>query len=290
MIRNYLLTTGDTVRSNNLLVHPNGKLYGERSRIGCYTWSPLADRIILFDTFGSVRFIFHRKGEHWEYRGLPEVNPSGGLSRHGVLQVAGRGPVKMRTPKADYLLSPQHLPGGKRQFEIVIAKYKEDISWSDCYLANATIYSKDPRDASRFRVLPNLGREGGTYLLHIAENYDRLADWTLFLQGDPFPHPLLPFQQYASTDLPFVAAHRIRQSMDWTVPWSAPAQRIDRAVMMDFLRLLESDPAITEFTWTQGAQFAVAREQIRKRPLSYYQRLFEITPAAHHPSCRPILR
>ena len=35
------------------------------------------------------------------------------------------------------------------------------------------------------------GREAGTWLHHIVTNYDRLADRTVFLQGDPFDH-LLP--------------------------------------------------------------------------------------------------
>jgi hypothetical protein len=36
--------------------------------------------------------------------------------------------------------------------------------------------------------LPNVGREADTYLTHIVRNWDRLADTTIFCQGDPFPH------------------------------------------------------------------------------------------------------
>jgi hypothetical protein len=35
---------------------------------------------------------------------------------------------------------------------------------------------------------PNVGREAETYLRHIADNYDTLADWTLFIQDDTATH------------------------------------------------------------------------------------------------------
>ena len=46
------------------------------------------------------------------------------------------------------------------------------------------------------------------------------------------------------------------------------------------LRWIESDADATSFRWTQGAQFAVDREQIRRRPLSYYQTLFQLSQQA----------
>jgi hypothetical protein len=36
--------------------------------------------------------------------------------------------------------------------------------------------------------LPNLGREGGTYLYHIIKNYDNLSDYTIFTQANPVDH------------------------------------------------------------------------------------------------------
>jgi len=36
--------------------------------------------------------------------------------------------------------------------------------------------------------VPNEGREGGTYLTYICDNYDRLSDITIFTQADPFQH------------------------------------------------------------------------------------------------------
>jgi tetratricopeptide (TPR) repeat protein/nucleotide-binding universal stress UspA family protein len=78
--------------------------------------------------------------------------------------------------------------------ELVVARYDEDVSWVAAY-ANTTVYNKgammEKAAAARVIALPNRGREAGTWLHHIVANYDRLADRTVFLQGDPFDH-LLP--------------------------------------------------------------------------------------------------
>jgi hypothetical protein len=65
--------------------------------------------------------------------------------------------------------------------EIVVAKYKENTDWT-ALMTDVTIYDKGTDQ------LPNVGREAQTYVHHIIQNYDDLADVTVFLQGDPFAH------------------------------------------------------------------------------------------------------
>ena len=86
--------------------------------------------------------------------------------------------------------------------ELVVARYNEDPSWAIAGAQtdgwNVTIYNKgaawrrENRSSGggsvRWRALPNLGREAHTLLSHIEANYDALADWTVFMQGDPFDH------------------------------------------------------------------------------------------------------
>lgn len=79
--------------------------------------------------------------------------------------------------------------------ELVVSRYAEDLSWlkqSAFRKCEITVYDKNDRgDAShgnppaRARVvrLPNVGREGHTYLHHIVHNYTRLADVTVFVMG-----------------------------------------------------------------------------------------------------------
>ena len=76
----------------------------------------------------------------------------------------------------------------KSNIEIVISRYNEDIQWTEKYKQFVTIYNKgnDPIDDAISLI--NVGREAHTYLHHIVHNYDNLADYTCFLQGDPIPH------------------------------------------------------------------------------------------------------
>jgi len=67
-------------------------------------------------------------------------------------------------------------------FTIVVAKYKEDTSWSDG-MDNCKIYNKGP-DGD----IPNVGREGETFLRYIIDHYENLPDYIVILQGDPFGH------------------------------------------------------------------------------------------------------
>ncbi|WP_419779915.1 DUF3431 domain-containing protein [Maridesulfovibrio sp.] len=76
--------------------------------------------------------------------------------------------------------------------EIVVARYKEDISWLDECGWPAVIYDKGgdlvAAGDDRAVPLPNVGREAHTYFTHIIERYPDFPDYTIFLQGDPFFH------------------------------------------------------------------------------------------------------
>jgi hypothetical protein len=89
--------------------------------------------------------------------------------------------------------------------EIVISMYKEPIedvreliirlkAVSQTPEASVVIYNKDPgvevetlqshTGADKVIKLPNVGREGETYLFHIRDQWDHLAKHTVFLQAD----------------------------------------------------------------------------------------------------------
>lgn len=92
------------------------------------------------------------------------------------------------------------------EFDIVLSYYAEDVrhvSRFIRYLRNVStiqrlnprvivynknanvsiVYLKDALLADIVRALPNQGREGATYLTHIIENYDTIANHTLFSQA-----------------------------------------------------------------------------------------------------------
>jgi len=87
-------------------------------------------------------------------------------------------------------------------FEIIVAKYREDISWLKQrtvtynnlrYIDRCHIYDKGgdtipDNDTWRWEKIENVGRESHTYLKHIIDNYDSLADVTVFTQGNIEEH------------------------------------------------------------------------------------------------------
>ena len=77
--------------------------------------------------------------------------------------------------------------------EIVIARYNENLDWLKKIKKSKdlkiTVYNKGPDDINvPFIKLPNIGRESHTFLYHIINNYDNLADQTIFCQGDSIFH------------------------------------------------------------------------------------------------------
>ena len=77
---------------------------------------------------------------------------------------------------------------GTKPFEVVMARYNEDIDWIHDIVPSNTpilVYNKgnDLPLTNKYRVkkLPNVGRCDHTFLHHIVTNYNSLADVTIFL-------------------------------------------------------------------------------------------------------------
>ena len=70
----------------------------------------------------------------------------------------------------------------------VIARYNEDISWSEDFSEYRIIYNKGLPNlnihSKNICKLKNIGKEGDTYLKFIISNYNNLPENNLFLQGN----------------------------------------------------------------------------------------------------------
>ncbi|MCJ1421025.1 hypothetical protein MMC32_007387 [Xylographa parallela] len=181
--------------------------------------------------------------------------------------------------------------------EIVIAHYNEDLSWLGEDAKTSTIYSKGGEKAAPplpHIALPNIGREGHTFLYHIIERYDSLADVTLFLQGhidDHFSITLDEVKERARKTQPRQVTtfpYRDLETFDhwdgipwdeypswrkWsTMPSSAKAVRTPAEYWQLFFP--EKDiPASIGFQ--PGALFAVRKEEIRQHPRSFYELIMQ---------------
>jgi hypothetical protein len=76
--------------------------------------------------------------------------------------------------------------------EIIVARYNEDLNWMQEYPFNLfqyTVYNKginenfNKTNVKKIVNLHNVGRCDHTYLYHIIENYDNLANITVFFPG-----------------------------------------------------------------------------------------------------------
>ena len=95
----------------------------------------------------------------------------------------------LQTPRLHFVqpafsLSSNLQGKNKTNFEMVISRYDEDISWSDNYIDYRTVYNKGEENPNyNYIKLDNKGHLADTILRHIITNYDNLANVTFFTHG-----------------------------------------------------------------------------------------------------------
>jgi hypothetical protein len=79
------------------------------------------------------------------------------------------------------------------KLQVVIARYNENLDWTDKFKSIALIYNKG-NDFIPYECiyLENTGREGDTYLKHIILNYPNFPEYTLFTQAKIEDHVRSP--------------------------------------------------------------------------------------------------
>lgn len=139
---------------------------------------------------------------------------------------------------------------------LVIARYKEKVVWADPFLR--VVITKD-------RDMENFGREASSYLAFILQEYDRLDGEYVFCQGNPFDHAPNFLKEI------LVKNYYGRELMcSETGEPHHPDLRIHE--VCERLGL----PLLNEYKFKAGAQFKVSAEEIRKRPIEWYEKAMEI--------------
>lgn len=158
-------------------------------------------------------------------------------------------------------------------YSIVVAKYREDISWTK-ELDNVVIYDKS------VPPLKNVGREAETFLRYIVEHYDALPEYVVFLQGNPYDT--------------MWSGSNIKDGLtptDKATPFSAPwitepvILRPETRHLPEYYSLLfDREYTLSTITFTVGAQMIVPRHCITHRPLDFYRKLHTMIQRAGNPS------
>jgi hypothetical protein len=179
--------------------------------------------------------------------------------------------------------------------ELVVARYQEDLAWVRNIPPSIRVklYNKGLSLAGTFPdeiLLPNIGREAHTYLWHIIENYDSLADLTVFTQGKPFDHaPDLHKLLKAAANgelivndfkwLGFLVDTDDQRGRRLFVPWSKNLLR-EELPLDEFYAALFGKKAPEWFRFYGGAQFMVNGEWVRQRPREFYKRALQLVVAS----------
>jgi len=190
----------------------------------------------------------------------------------------------------------------KKKFQIVVARYNENLDWLLPFKDISIIYNKGNNDITlnRFNsiTLPNFGRESHTYLYHIITNYDSLADKTIFFQGKINDHRILSMEEYFNND-EFTAKidkldinifkRKITHENKWKVEYDTGNMRRSIYTPFEWLKNIVSldfnENENIKIVW--GANFAVNKNIILQKPKSFYEDLirlldFHVNPEEGH--------
>lgn len=169
--------------------------------------------------------------------------------------------------------------------EVVIASYREPLLWVKDIPKSwkVTIYNTDdsnrtfPDGITPIKV-PNLGREAGQWVYHLANRYDTIAGLTVFLQGDK-AHEVSAIDDLLFADtLPSDNFRYVGGAPD--TPVGPPPFLFDHTKLL-FKACYGNSPVPPSAPFRVGAQFYVRRSVVHNHPREFYQRLLE---AVHNPN------
>jgi hypothetical protein len=162
---------------------------------------------------------------------------------------------------------------------IVVARYNEDLEWTKNF-SNVIVYNKGNPLSDDFneKYLNNVGREGHTYYKHIYDNYDNLADYTIFLQGNPFDHSpniISNLNKYVnntnlSIDFEFLSESILNSNLKGCPHHSG------LPLIETYEKLFGERNENMKFIFGAGAQFIVSKKKILQRPKEFYLKIVEM--------------
>ncbi len=184
----------------------------------------------------------------------------------------------------------------KEKYQIVIARYNEDIRWLLPFKDITIIYNKGNHDIilNKFQTiyLENVGRESHTYLYHIINNYDNLADKTLFFQGTIHDHKMLEIEDYLKDDdfiakFDMIEIDKLKKNIDhfgkYRNDYNNGNMLKCNMTPFDFLTKIFGvvvEENISKVVW--GANFSISKKLIQSRPISFYKNILRFID--YHPN------
>lgn len=171
---------------------------------------------------------------------------------------------------------------------ILVARYNENIEWTQQF-ENVIIYNKgDTLNVCNEILLNNVGREGHTYYKYICDHYDNLAEYTIFLQGNPFDH---------SPNIISMLNHCVNTKLMIDFEFISEAvydcnlinctHRHGLPLIYVYEKIFQEKKIDMNFQFGAGAQFIVHKKNILNKPKEFYVRIikmleYDIDPIEGH--------
>ena len=173
-------------------------------------------------------------------------------------------------------------------FCIFVARYKENIEWTKEFdTKNVVVYNKGSalnNIYKEYKCLPNVWREGHSYYTYIYENYENLADYTIFLQGNPFdhsPHLIKTLNKYLNkenaSDFEFLSETISPCKL------SGCSHHKGLPLLSVYTTLFGKPNEDKHFAFGYGAQFIVSKRAILKHPKSFYLQIVKLLENSVNP-------
>lgn len=165
----------------------------------------------------------------------------------------------------------------KKDLEVVVARYNEDVLWTQNLNYKNIIYNKNRNDDHLFQNnLPNVGREGHTFFYHIVNNYDNLSEYIAFVQGNPSDHCMDVIDQINNFDFK-TEFKPLGKVVELTMQYEGINQQIE--VFSKIIGISITYPVLM----TPGAQYLISRRLIRSKPKSYYEKILTLLDKEVYP-------
>jgi hypothetical protein len=191
----------------------------------------------------------------------------------------------------------------QKKIQIVVARYNENLNWLIPFKDICIIYNKgdnSPLLNNFYNVrLPNYGRESQTYLYHIVNNYDNLAEKTIFFQGRIDDHKITDIESYFNYDdfsgkINVLIMNSLKKKIDhygkWKDEYNNGSMKISKYTPFDWIKNIigiEVDDSLIHSNVVWGANFSISKKLILQKPKIFYQNIlrfldFHINPEEGH--------
>ena len=190
----------------------------------------------------------------------------------------------------------------KKKFQIVVARFNEDVTWLLPFKNISIIYNKGNHNLTlnQFETiqLENVGRESHTYLYHIITNYENLADKTIFFQGKIDDHKILEIEDYFGSDKIIgkfnnIELNTLKTKIEHFGKYKKDYKNNNMKIcnytpfewIQNIIGLNIDNIEIIKIIW--GANFSVSKELILSKPKIFYENIlrhinYHINPEEGH--------